>query len=200
MVSPGKSRVSVLRLMDRGAGTVAPGGRRNRSDGDVQRGETGRASRLVNRLGPEGTAGDSKRRGGNAGNPGRRLHFQPDSRIASRGAKRHFPLLAQAASWTGEHRQSESGYDCREHIANASPAADSPPALLAYDAELELVSARGNRRRILYRDFHLGYKRTALAAGRADSVRSSSKSTLTVTFLMDGRRERGMHRRFRRYV
>lgn len=76
---------------------------------------------------------------------------------------KHFPLLAQAASWTGgianQNRATIAG-----NIANASPAADSPPALLAYDAELELVSVRG-RRRIPYREFHLGYKRTALASG-----------------------------------
>lgn len=74
--------------------------------------------------------------------------------------KIHFPLLAQAASWTGgianQNRATIAG-----NIANASPAADSSPALLAYDAELELVSARGTRR-LPYRDFHLGYKKTAL--------------------------------------
>lgn len=73
---------------------------------------------------------------------------------------RHFPLLAQAASWTGgianQNRATIAG-----NIANASPAADSPPALLAYDAELELVSAGGTRK-MPYRDFHLGYKKTAL--------------------------------------
>ncbi|MGB9032623.1 MAG: 2-oxo-4-hydroxy-4-carboxy-5-ureidoimidazoline decarboxylase [Acidobacteriaceae bacterium] len=78
-------------------------------------------------------------------------------------AQRHFPLLAQAASWTGgianQNRATLAG-----NLANASPAADSPPALLAYDAELNLVSARGTRR-IPYRDFHLGYKRTVLEAG-----------------------------------
>jgi OHCU decarboxylase len=77
--------------------------------------------------------------------------------------REHFPLLAQAASWTGgianQNRATIAG-----NIANASPAADSPPALLAYDAELELVSARG-RRRLPYREFHLGYKRTALVPG-----------------------------------
>ncbi|MFY9748694.1 MAG: 2-oxo-4-hydroxy-4-carboxy-5-ureidoimidazoline decarboxylase [Acidobacteriaceae bacterium] len=77
--------------------------------------------------------------------------------------QRHFPLLAQAASWTGgianQNRATLAG-----NLANASPAADSPPALLAYDAELELVSVRGPRR-IPYRDFHLGYKRTALEPG-----------------------------------
>ena len=73
---------------------------------------------------------------------------------------RHFPLLAQAASWTGgianQNRATIAG-----NIANASPAADSPPALLAYDAELELVSAQGTRR-IPYCDCHLGYKKTTL--------------------------------------
>ncbi len=74
--------------------------------------------------------------------------------------QKHFPLLAQAASWTGgianQNRATIAG-----NLANASPAADSPPALLAYDAELELVSARGVRR-IPYREFHRGYKKTAL--------------------------------------
>ncbi len=72
----------------------------------------------------------------------------------------HFPLLAQAASWTGgianQNRATIAG-----NIVNASPAADSPPALLVYEAELELISARGTRR-IAYADFHLGYKKTAL--------------------------------------
>jgi CO/xanthine dehydrogenase FAD-binding subunit len=40
---------------------------------------------------------------------------------------------------------------------NASPAADSPPALLAYDAEIELVSTAGARW-IPYNGFHRGYK------------------------------------------
>ena len=72
----------------------------------------------------------------------------------------HFPLLAMAAAWTGsvanQNRATIAG-----NIVNASPAADSPPALLAYEAELELISAVGTRR-IPYRDFHLGYKKTGL--------------------------------------
>ncbi len=79
------------------------------------------------------------------------------------GVREHFPLLAQAASWTGsianQNRATIAG-----NIVNASPAADSPPALLAYEAELELESARGARR-IAYTDFHLGYKKTALLPG-----------------------------------
>jgi CO/xanthine dehydrogenase FAD-binding subunit len=45
---------------------------------------------------------------------------------------------------------------------NGSPAADSSPALLVYDAEVELISARGSRR-IPYSEFHTGYKRNAMA-------------------------------------
>ncbi len=67
-----------------------------------------------------------------------------------------FPLLCAAASWTGGVSNQNRG-TLGGNIANASPAADSPPALLTYDAELELVSREGSRR-IPYRDFHTGYK------------------------------------------
>ena len=73
---------------------------------------------------------------------------------------RRLPLLAQAASWTGSianQNRATLGGNC----VNASPAADSPPALLAYGATLTLVSAAGTRI-VPYADFHLGYKRTAL--------------------------------------
>src|SRR5437870_6117561 len=67
-----------------------------------------------------------------------------------------FPMLCQAAKETGgiaiQNRGTLGG-----NIVNASPAADSPPALLAYDAELELVSKQGQRR-IRYSSFHTGYK------------------------------------------
>lgn len=72
-----------------------------------------------------------------------------------------FPLLAEAASWTGSIANQNRG-TLGGNIVNASPAADSPPALLAYDAEIELVSARGTRR-MPYGEFHLSYKRTQLA-------------------------------------
>jgi CO/xanthine dehydrogenase FAD-binding subunit len=45
---------------------------------------------------------------------------------------------------------------------NASPAADSLPALMVYEAELLLASARGTRR-VPYVEFHTGYKQTKLA-------------------------------------
>jgi CO/xanthine dehydrogenase FAD-binding subunit len=67
-----------------------------------------------------------------------------------------FPMLCQAASETGglaiQNRGTLGG-----NIVNASPAADSPPALLAYDAEVELTSSHGSRW-LPYQGFHTGYK------------------------------------------
>jgi CO/xanthine dehydrogenase FAD-binding subunit len=67
-----------------------------------------------------------------------------------------FPMLCQAASETGglavQNRGTLGG-----NIVNASPAADSPPALLAYDAEVELSSQEGSRW-LPYHGFHTGYK------------------------------------------
>jgi CO/xanthine dehydrogenase FAD-binding subunit len=74
--------------------------------------------------------------------------------------KREFPLLAQAASWTGGIANQNRG-TLGGNIVNASPAADSLPALLVYEAELILVSVRGERR-VPYFDFHTGYKTTQL--------------------------------------
>jgi CO/xanthine dehydrogenase FAD-binding subunit len=71
--------------------------------------------------------------------------------------QQEFPLLCRAAYETGGIATQNRG-TLAGNIANASPAADSPPALLAYDAELELVSARGARW-IPYAGFHLGYKK-----------------------------------------
>jgi CO/xanthine dehydrogenase FAD-binding subunit len=70
------------------------------------------------------------------------------------------PLLIQSASWTGSVANQNRG-TLGGNICNASPAADTPPALLAYGATVTLISTSG-RRTIPYADFHLGYKRTAL--------------------------------------
>jgi CO/xanthine dehydrogenase FAD-binding subunit len=70
--------------------------------------------------------------------------------------QREFPMLCRAAMETGglaiQNRGTLGG-----NIINASPAADSPPALLVYDAELELLSAAGSRW-VSYQGFHTGYK------------------------------------------
>jgi CO/xanthine dehydrogenase FAD-binding subunit len=74
--------------------------------------------------------------------------------------QREFPLLCRAASETGSIATQNRG-TIGGNIGNASPAADSPPALAAYDAELELISSRGTRR-LPYGEFHTGYKRTQM--------------------------------------
>ena len=76
--------------------------------------------------------------------------------------EREFPLLTSAARWTGVIANQNRG-TLGGNIVNASPAADSLPALLVYNAELILVSARGERR-VSYVGFHTGYKKTLLAA------------------------------------
>ncbi len=75
---------------------------------------------------------------------------------------REFPLLCRAAAETGSVATQNRG-TLGGNIANASPAADSPPALLVYDAELELVSANGSRW-VPYHGFWTGYKQIALKA------------------------------------
>ena len=71
-----------------------------------------------------------------------------------------FPLLASAAAWTGGIANQNRG-TLGGNIVNASPAADSLPALLVYDATLVLSSVRGERE-LPYRLFHRGYKEHAL--------------------------------------
>jgi CO/xanthine dehydrogenase FAD-binding subunit len=71
-----------------------------------------------------------------------------------------FPLLCRAAGETGSVATQNRG-TLGGNIANASPAADSPPALLVYDAELELVSASGWRR-VPYHGFWTDYRQTAM--------------------------------------
>ena len=104
-----------------------------------------------------------------------------------------FPLLCRAAEATGGVATQNRG-TIGGNIANASPAADTPPALLVYDAELELISLRGPRR-VPYSRFHSGYKQMDLAADeliravhlprRAQAI---SKVCLAGTIQMDGER------------
>ncbi|HEY0101677.1 MAG TPA: xanthine dehydrogenase family protein subunit M [Pyrinomonadaceae bacterium] len=74
--------------------------------------------------------------------------------------RREFSLLCEAARETGgiaiQNRGTLGG-----NIVNASPAADSPPALLVYDAVVEVVSTRGTRS-LPYQGFHTGYKQMDL--------------------------------------
>jgi CO/xanthine dehydrogenase FAD-binding subunit len=82
--------------------------------------------------------------------------------LASEVLGAEFPLLGAAAQETGGVATQNRG-TIGGNIANASPAADTPPALLVYDASLDLVSSRGARR-VPYAAFHTGYKTMDLAA------------------------------------
>ncbi len=73
-----------------------------------------------------------------------------------------FLPLAQAAREIGA-RQIQARGTLGGNIGTSSPVGDSLPVLLALDAEVEVASVRG-RRRIAYRDYCTGYRKTALAA------------------------------------
>jgi CO/xanthine dehydrogenase FAD-binding subunit len=84
------------------------------------------------------------------------LDLRKDAAIAT-----ELPLLAKAAGWIGSIAN-QSRATLGGNLVNGSPAADSSPALLAYDAEIEIISVRGSRR-VAYSEFHTGYKRNVLA-------------------------------------
>jgi CO/xanthine dehydrogenase FAD-binding subunit len=75
----------------------------------------------------------------------------------------HFPALVEAAAVVGSvqirNRASLIG-----NICNASPAFDTGPALLAYDANIVLLSRDGERR-LAVADFVTGPRQTALLPG-----------------------------------
>ncbi len=74
-----------------------------------------------------------------------------------------FPALAAAAAviggWQIQNRATLGG-----NMVNASPAGDSLPVLLVLDAVAVAVGPRGERE-IPYRQFHTGYRQTALEPG-----------------------------------
>jgi CO/xanthine dehydrogenase FAD-binding subunit len=77
--------------------------------------------------------------------------------------RRRLPALVAAAAevggWAIQNRATLAG-----NIANASPAGDSLPALLAHDAIVHVRSLRGVRE-LPYAAFHTGYRSLALAPG-----------------------------------
>ncbi len=75
---------------------------------------------------------------------------------------KELPLIAKASSWIGSVAN-QSRATVGGNLVNGSPAADSSPALLVYDAEIELISKKG-RRRIAYSEFHTGYKSNVMTA------------------------------------
>jgi carbon-monoxide dehydrogenase medium subunit len=82
--------------------------------------------------------------------------------IADRRIHNHFPALIEAARTVGSV-QIRNRATLTGNICNASPAADTAPALLAYGAEVVLISRHGSRRLPLD-EFLLGPRRTSLGA------------------------------------
>lgn len=80
---------------------------------------------------------------------------------ASADAHTHASVLTAAAATIGA-TQIQNRATIGGNIANASPAGDSLPALLALDAKLMLAGPRGSRT-VEYASFHTGYRRTILA-------------------------------------
>ena len=73
----------------------------------------------------------------------------------------HAPALVEAARTCGAAQIRNRG-TLGGNLANASPAGDSLPPLLALDAVVELGSARRGLRRVPIERFFLGYRKTAL--------------------------------------
>ena len=73
----------------------------------------------------------------------------------------HLPVLVEAAATIGAAQIQNRG-TLGGNIANASPAGDTLPVLLAADASFVLGSARGERV-VVARDFWTAYRRTAMA-------------------------------------
>ena len=76
--------------------------------------------------------------------------------------REHLPTLVEAAATIGAAQIQNRG-TLGGNIANASPAGDTLPVLLALDAEIVVGGSRGERT-IPAADFWVAYRRTALAA------------------------------------
>src|SRR5256885_2368530 len=75
--------------------------------------------------------------------------------------REHLPALVEAAATIGAAQIQNRG-TLGGNIANASPAGDTLPVLLALDAEIQVGGPRGARS-IPASDFWVAYRRTALA-------------------------------------
>jgi CO/xanthine dehydrogenase FAD-binding subunit len=80
--------------------------------------------------------------------------------IKSELIQRHAPSLVAASRTIGAIQIQNRG-TIGGNIVNASPAGDSLPVLAAYDAEVEIGSARSTRR-VPFNQFYIGYRRSVL--------------------------------------
>ena len=80
--------------------------------------------------------------------------------IRSNGVQRFVPSLVSASRTVGAIQIQNRG-TLGGNIVNASPAGDTLPVLAAYDAEIEIGSARGVRT-VMFDEFYTGYRSTVL--------------------------------------
>jgi CO/xanthine dehydrogenase FAD-binding subunit len=101
--------------------------------------------------------------------------------------RERLPALVDAAATIGAAQIQNRG-TLGGNIANASPAGDTLPVLLAADARFVLGSARGERE-VAAADFWTGYRRTALAADELLlRIRIPLRSDRTMAFRKVGTR------------
>lgn len=77
--------------------------------------------------------------------------------------QRDYPLLVEAARVTGALQIQNRG-TLAGNIANGSPAADTVPALMVYDARVVLVEA-GGERTVPLEEFFTGYRKNVMRPG-----------------------------------
>jgi CO/xanthine dehydrogenase FAD-binding subunit len=114
----------------------------------------------ISRISEDGLSGDRSLGGGLAIGALTTYTAIRESTAIDEGGWRMLKLAAAETGGVATQNRGTIG----GNIANASPAADTPPALLAYDASLELVSSSGTRR-VAYDGFHRGYKQMDLRPG-----------------------------------
>ncbi len=91
---------------------------------------------------------------GAAVNLNRLIHYDAVSK--------NYPLLKEAVSTIGDY-EIRNRATLIGNICNGSPAADSAPALLILDANVNIASQKG-KRTVPVREFHTGVKKTVLAS------------------------------------
>jgi xanthine dehydrogenase FAD-binding subunit len=81
--------------------------------------------------------------------------------IHNDAVSKNYPLLNEAVSTIGDY-EIRNRATLVGNICNGSPAADSAPALLVLDANVNIASQKG-KRTVPVREFHTGVKKTVLA-------------------------------------
>ncbi len=86
-----------------------------------------------------------------------------------------YHLLERIASRQIRNRGTIGG-----NVANASPIADMPPILLAFDADIQIISLDGSQRTVSIHDFYQGYKQTVLTEGEGEVIASFTMDLATL--------------------